>query len=154
MAQQIYHWKGDFYVCVLLFSRCVVLECWKRKKHPTSFSGFWSGKYSWCGWNQRWQRTRFLTFGQVAAVGTKMNVIRQLEQTDGYNIMEIKFLSFHLHFFGTLFRRKFRGKIEKAYFMWHQVSKTFAHTPSSPYNPAEINFSVNQTVSMCGQADR
>lgn len=120
------YWKGDF--CVLLFSRCVVLECWKRKKHPASFSGIWSGNFFWFDWNQRWQRTRFLTFGQVAAVGTKMDVIRQLEQTVGYNIKEIKFLSFHSQFLGL---RNSEKKIEKAYSMWHQVSKTFTHTQLS-----------------------
>lgn len=122
------YWKGDLCICMLLFSRYVALECWKWKKHPASFSGFWSGKYLWCGWNQRRQRTRFLTFGQVAAVGTKMNVIRQLEQTDGCNIKEIKFLSFLFALFGP---QKFRGKIEKAYSMWHHVSKTFADTQHS-----------------------
>lgn len=82
-------------------------------------------------------------------MGTKMNVIRQLEQTDGYNIKEIKFLSFRSHFLGL---RNSKEKLRK-HTLCDIIFPKHLHTLSSPCNPCETDFSVNQTVYVCGQTE-
>lgn len=129
----------------------MVLKCRNREEHSTSFSGFWCGIYLWYSWSQRWQRNKFFTFGQVKLLG-KMNAIRPLEQTDWSDVKEINYL-FLLHFFRFIHLINKQENSRK-----HTVCDIMfpkrLHTLSFPYNPKEINFSINKTAHVCAKTEQ